>query len=420
MHICIFEDENFINFEPLTYSRPVYDLVCGITSLKEKIQREFPEAKYSLHCRKYLEALVKIANPGTPVNEFNTDQLLFINGRILDAANLRKIISIEKNEDKVYTSGSIIVAVNISGNHLKNIQERISDVIDLNLFDGIPTEEINIKAANYLWDLIYLNGEKLREDFEYLSEKNKSGRVNPDQEKYPDVNFINPDQIFIAKNVDIKPGVVLDASLGPVYLDGSTSIASNAVIVGPVCIGKSSLVKSFASITENVSIGNVCKVGGEVEESIIQSYTNKQHPGYLGHSYLGSWINLGADTNCSDLQNNYGTVKVQVNGKHIDSGKIFVGLIMGDHSKTAINTMFNTGTVVGFSCNIYGAGFPPKYIPSYSWGGSDAMREYKYTKALETAAAVFTRRDKSFNQEDEKLFEDIFKTTKDDREKRGF
>ncbi|HSW53769.1 MAG TPA: hypothetical protein VLH59_01650, partial [Ignavibacteriaceae bacterium] len=179
-------------------------------------------------------------------------------------------------------------------------------------------------------------------------------------------------------------------------------------------------IKSCATIYPNVSIGKVCKVGGEVEDTIIHSYTNKQHSGFLGHSYLGSWINLGADTNNSDLQNNYGTIKVQVNGRHIDSGRQFVGLMMGDHSKTAINTMFNTGTVVGFSSNVYGAGFPPKYIVSFGWGGSESMKEYKLVKAVETASAVFARREKTFSKEDEALFETIFNLTKEDRSKRGY
>jgi UDP-N-acetylglucosamine diphosphorylase/glucosamine-1-phosphate N-acetyltransferase len=169
-----------------------------------------------------------------------------------------------------------------------------------------------------------------------------------------------------------------------------------------------------------VSIGKVCKIGGEVEDTIVHPYTNKQHSGFLGHSYLGSWINIGADTNNSDLQNNYGPITVQVNGRRINSGKQFVGLMMGDHSKTAINTMFNTGTVIGFSSNVFGAEFPPKYFPSFGWGGNESMQEYKLSKAIETAKAVFARRDKQFSAEDEHLFETIFNLTEEDRTKRGY
>ena len=177
--------------------------------------------------------------------------------------------------------------------------------------------------------------------------------------------------LFIGNETVIKPGVVIDASNGPVYIGKDVEVNANSVIEGPVCIGDNSLVKSFAAIKENVSTGKVCKLGGEIEDSVIMPYSNKQHSGFLGHAYLGSWVNLGADTNCSDLKNNYSSIKVNLNGKHIDTGHRFLGLIMGDHSKTGINTMFNTGTITGFSCNIFGSGFPDKFIPSFTWGGAE-------------------------------------------------
>ncbi len=289
------------------------------------------------------------------------------------------------------------------------------EFIDTKLFSNLPSIEVDVAVANYLWDLVYLNGKEIQNDFKIYTKGKSSAK-----KKYAGVNFVNKKNIFIGKDVEIKPGVVLDASTGPIFIEKNVTIFPNAVIQGPFYIGESSKIKSCATIYPNVSIGKVCKVGGEVEDTIIHPYSNKQHSGFLGHSYLGSWINLGADTNNSDLQNNYGTIKVQVNGRHIDSGKQFVGLMMGDHSKTAINTMFNTGTVVGFSSNVYGAGFPPKYIPSFGWGGSESMKEYKISKAIETAKAVFARRDKSFEKEDEEMFETIFNLTKEDRSKRGY
>jgi len=164
----------------------------------------------------------------------------------------------------------------------------------------------------------------------------------------------------------------------------------------------------------------VCKIAGEVEDMIMLPYSNKQHAGFIGHSYLGSWVNLGADTNCSDLKNNYKTVRAMVNGLEVDSDSQFLGLIMGDHSKTAINTMFNTGTVAGFSCNIFGAGFPPKEIPSFSWGGGDEMNVYLVENSIETARSVFKRRDKTFSESDEQLFRDIFEKSKNERSKKGY
>ncbi|MBE0570874.1 MAG: GlmU family protein [Ignavibacteriaceae bacterium] len=415
MRICIFEDEQYLNFEPLIYSRPVYDLICGMTTLKEKIIRAFPKEKITLKCINYLESLVKAENPKCKVNQFDNDDYLFINGRIIAPLKLKSILSAKSGEEKVYVSKGIVVAAKVSGKRIKDLSLDKVEVIDTELFKNLPSEETEINCASYLWDLIYLNGKEIQNDFKFLTKGKSSAK-----KKYPGVNFVNKKNIFIGKDVELKPGVVLEASTGPIFIEKNVTIFPNAVIQGPFYVGESSKIKSCATIYPNVSIGKVCKVGGEVEDTIIHPYTNKQHSGFLGHSYLGSWINLGADTNNSDLQNNYGTIKVQVNGRHIDSGKQFVGLMMGDHSKTAINTMFNTGTVVGFSSNVYGAGFPPKYIASYGWGGSESMKEYKLVKAVETASAVFSRREKTFSKEDEALFETIFNLTREDRSKRGY
>lgn len=415
MHICIFEDEKYLNFEPLIYYRPVYDLICGMTTLKEKIIRAFPKDKVTLKCRTYLESFVQSANEKFKVNQFDEDEYLFINGRIIVPLNLKNIVKHKSGEEKVFISNGIVVAAKVSNKRIKELSLDKAEVIDTKLFADLSSEEVDIPIANYLWDFVYQNGKEIENDFKTLTKGKASTK-----KKYSGVNFVNKKNIFISKNVDIKPGVVLDASTGSIFIENDVSIFPNAVIQGPFYIGKSSKIKSCATIYPNVSIGKVCKVGGEIEDTIIHSYSNKQHSGFLGHSYLGSWINLGADTNNSDLQNNYGTIKVQVNGRHIDSGKQFVGLMMGDHSKTAINTMFNTGTVVGFSSNVFGAGFPPKYIPSFGWGGAESMKEYKFTKAIETARAVFSRRDTNFTVEDEKLFEHIFNLTKEDRTKRGY
>ena len=415
MPICIFEDEQYLNFEPLIYSRPVFDLVCGMTTLKEKIIRAFPKEKVVLKSRNYLEPFVKAENPKCKVNQFEDEDYLFINGRIIAHSNLKNVLKLKSNEETVFVSKGVVVAAKISKKRIKDLQLDKAETIDTRLFSNLPTVEVNVEVANYLWDLVYSNGKEIQNDFKIYTKGKSSAK-----KKYAGVNFVNKKNIFIGKDVEIKPGVVLDASTGPIFIERNATIFPNAVIQGPFYIGESSKIKSCATIYPNVSIGKVCKVGGEVEDTIIHAYSNKQHSGFLGHSYLGSWINLGADTNNSDLQNNYGSIKVQVNGRHIDSGKQFVGLMMGDHSKTAINTMFNTGTVVGFSSNVYGAGFPPKYIPSFGWGGSESMKEYKLVKAIETAKSVFTRREKEFKKEDEKLFETIFNLTKEDRTKRGY
>lgn len=415
MHICIFEDEQYLNFEPIIYSRPVYDLICGMTTLKEKIIRAFPKEKITLKCRKYLESFVKLENPKCKVNEFIEDDYLFINGKIVAPFNLKDILKVKSGEEKVFKSNGILVAAKVSAKRIKEFSLDKSEIINTQLISNFQSVEVDIPVANYLWDLIYLNGKEIQNDFKIYTKGKTSAK-----KKYSGVNFVNKKNIFIGKDVDIKPGVVLDASTGPIIIEKGVSIFPNAVIQGPFNIGESSRIKSCATIYPNVSIGKVCKIGGEVEDTIIHPYTNKQHSGFLGHSYLGSWINIGADTNNSDLQNNYGPITVQVNGRRINSGKQFVGLMMGDHSKTAINTMFNTGTVVGFSSNIFGAGFPPKYFPSFGWGGSESMQEYKLAKAIETAKAVFARRDKNFSEDDVNLFKTIYNLTAEDRSRRGY
>jgi len=209
------------------------------------------------------------------------------------------------------------------------------------------------------------------------------------------------------------PGVVIDAESGPVWIDDHAQIMPQAVLEGPLAVGANSIIKVGAKIYENTTIGPVCKVGGEVEESIFQSYSNKQHDGFLGHSYLGSWINLGADTNNSNLKNNYAEVQIwnYPQERLISTGRQFCGLIMGDHSKCGINTMFNTGTVIGVSANIFGSNFPRNFIPSFSWGGASGFITYALDKASETADLVMNRKNEDYTDEDRKIMKHIFEIT---------
>lgn len=414
MHICLFEDEQVLNFEPLTYSRPVYELVCGASTLRAKILKYFPGADYSLFCRDYLKKVTEEANPGIMVNSFPQDRdILFINGRLLPGGALSDIAGY-KGEEKVFKKGSFIAAAYLKASKAEGLKGK---TFSTELFYSVPSEEIDVIYADYIWDLIYANKAELTREIHTIitsSEENINGTV------YDGVHFVEKDNVFIGKGAKIKPGSVIDAGSGPVYIGGNSVVFPNSVIEGPVYIGESTLIKAISKIYEGVSIGSTCKVGGEVEDSIIMSYSNKQHDGFLGHAYLGSWINLGADTTCSDLRNNYGFIKVYLNGKDINTCKQFVGLVMGDHSKTGINTMFNTGTIAGFSCNIYGAGFPEKYIPSFGWGGKEYMETYDGAKALDTAKKVMARRNKVLSPADEELFMCIFALTKEERIRRGF
>ncbi len=406
MHICIFEDKQTDNFYPLTLSHPVYDLLCGMKTLKEKILRYFPEAPYTLFCREYIAETVRVNNPRVQVNQLEDDNYLFINGRVLLNEDFYNVLHKNTNE-KIFIQDDMLAAARISSETIRKIKSGIKNTIDISTFEGISTEKVEADTINYIWDLIGLNGRQLKQDFNYLTDPG----ISEEARLFRGVHLINKDDIFIGADTIVKPGVVLDASDGPVYIGKQVKIDANSVIEGPVSIGDKSYVKSCAIIKENVSIGKVCKAGGEIEDSIIMSYSNKQHSGFLGHAYLGSWVNIGADTNCSDLKNNYGAIKVNQNGKHIDTGLQFLGLIMGDHSKTAINTMFNTGTIAGFSCNIFGSGFPDKFIPSFTWGGAEKTETYDVGKSIETARIVMKRRDINMTAEDVKLFNTIFNLT---------
>ncbi len=419
MQLCIFEGINYDRLEPLIFSRPSYHLICGINSLRAKIVRSYPGIKYSLHCRTYLDSVVRIHNPGIPVNKIEDDSCLFINGRVLAPLNMAEIIPLE-GEDKLYLNGDSIVAARVSGKNLDELKGRMHDLLSESNFDGLPVEKVDIKTIDYIWDLVNNNGSEILKDYQYLMKHVHAGQENIKGKVYPGAHIIGKENVYIEEGAVIKPGAVIDATKGPVYIDRDALIYPNAVIEGAVYVGERTLVKSTAVLYENVSIGKVCKVGGEIEDSIILPYSNKQHAGFLGHAYLGSWVNIGADTNCSDLKNNYGNVKVYINGEVVDSGSQFLGVIMGDHTKTAINTMFNTGTIVGFSCNIFGAGFPPKYLPSFSWGGSDAVTTYDIERSIETANRVMARREKYLFNVEEKLFRKIFDLTKKERRKRGY
>ena len=410
--ICIFEDQGWVNLSPLTLTRPAYELRCGMSSLKEKILRQFPGKEVILHCRDYLADAVAEENSGFQVNELPSDSCLFINGRVLADSDLVK--KIDPNREGVYMKGEIVVASLLRGKSLEPIRRRMGQPLSRQDFSGLTdnVRQIEAKLIDYPWDLIRENASRIEEEFQLLAQGGEIlGKI------YENVCLIEKGNIYIGKDSKIKPGVVLDAEEGPIYIGEGVEVFPNATIQGPAFIGDGSKIKIGAKICEGTSIGEVCKVGGEVEETIIHSYSNKQHEGFLGHSYLGMWINLGADTNNSDLKNNYSTVKVYLNGQLVDTGSLFVGLFMGDHSKSGINTMFNTGTVVGVMSNVFGGDYPPKFIPSFAWGGSQGLVEHDLERALDTARRVMGRRDRELTPAQEKVLRKVFELTKPERER---
>jgi UDP-N-acetylglucosamine diphosphorylase/glucosamine-1-phosphate N-acetyltransferase len=405
-NLCIFEDEHCNRLYPLTLTRPAFDLRCGISLLREKIARRFPGSRLHLFCRDYLADVVREATPEVPVNQLPSEPCLFINGRFI----LGEKLPAPASQNMVWKKDGEVAAAWISAARLASLAQFNDGIIPISWFDGLPVEEIDGTFIRYPWDLVHHNPGQIKNDFAHF---NRGGQILG--KIYPNVTLLEEKNIYLGAGTKIKPNVVLDAEDGPIYIDEGATIMAGACLQGPVFVGAKSAIKMGAKIYEGTSIGEVCKVGGEVEESIIHSYSNKQHEGFLGHAYLGQWVNLGADSNNSDLKNNYSTVKVYVDGEMVDSGLLFVGLTMGDHAKCGINTMFNTGTVVGVMSNVFGSGYPDKFIPSFTWGGIESMETYEIDKALEVARRVMARRKMALLAAQEKMLWQVFEMTAAER-----
>lgn len=415
MNLYIFEDEVYKNFLPLTHFRTVFELRCGCMTLKEKIESTLKITHPILLSRQYLSNYLREVFPNNKINELFSDTPLLVNGRVLPTKDFVKKLMDKKGKETVFINGDTVVAAVLSPKTWAAIFKNcVDNLFNIKCFDGIPTLEVYAELVNYPWNLIRINGNQILKDFILMSASIKrkvAGKI------HKGVSLINRRKIIIGSGSEIFPGVVLNATDGPVVIGKDVTVMSNAVINGPVFIGDHSLVKVGAKIYPNTSIGEMCKVGGEIEGTIIQSYSNKQHDGYLGHAYIGSWVNIGADTNNSDLKNNYSNVKVMLNGKLIDTGMVHFGMLIGDHTKTGINMMFDTGTIIGAACNLYGAGLPPRYIPSFVRGSVDnPYKTHSAEMALETATLAMSRRNVNSTQSFIQLFKKVFELTQSERE----
>ena len=394
--IVIFEDTGFANLYPLTLTRPVFDLRCGILTLAEKAavvagglhgeSQGGGPARESLHyhAREYLAPF--IAGSITSYSELAGDagSVLLLNGRLLPAPDLLEVIS--RGGRGVYVAGGTVAAAKVGREDARRLDGALGSPLDRAVFSGLPEQEIEATLVEYPWDLVRMNGAEITADCRLLG----VGGIAADLPE--GVWLVDKTSICIDENVTIAPGVVLDAGDGPIYIADGASVMAGSTLRGPLYVGAGTVIKMGARIYGETSIGPGCKIGGEVAETIVHGFSNKQHEGFVGHSYLGEWVNLGAGTDTSDLKNNYSNVKIRVHDRYVDSGEMFIGLFMGDHSKSGIGTTFNTGTVVGAFCNIFGSDYPPKFIPSFMWGGSAGFDEYDPARALETAARVMRRR----------------------------
>ena len=386
LNIVLFDSyKDWANLLPLTATRSIADCKVGILSVKNKWENIF-QTEPQILTQKYLQAKYPYQAEANNV---------YINAKILpDAALLENVEQLQQQE--ALFSGDTLVAFK-SSQIIQNIEE-----IEQLRFTKIKSVD-NLNMINYPWDIFQNNGNEIKKDIQLLG-------LKPNPEALSDTNIIIGKDVYIGKNVKCEASI-LNTSDGPIFLDDDAEVMEGCTIRAPFYLGKHSTLKMQAKIYGDTSIGEHCKIGGEISNSVIFGFSNKAHDGFLGNAVIGAWCNLGADTNNSNLKNNYGKIKVwnYLAKDYINSGLQFSGLIMGDHSKAAINTQFNTGTVVGVCANIFEVGFPPKFIPDFSWG---MKVEFALETAYEVAQRVMERRNIQLSATDKKILQHIFETTK--------
>lgn len=370
---------------PFTFTRPVADIRIGILTIREKWEKYLGNTTTTITEEYLMEKF--------PMVEMEANVL--INAAFVPNEVLAEMVS-SLEENQAILAGDDVVAF-----YTKDTQEEV----DFDSYEIIEYTDEVIKLE-HVWDIFKKNDAALREDFELLTEGRKSAPIPAS------VNTIEPENIFIEEGAKLE-FVTLNASTGPIYIGKDTEIMEGSIIRGPFALCEGAVVKLGAKVYGATTVGPECRIGGEVSNSVLFGYSNKGHDGFLGNSVLGEWCNLGADTNNSNLKNNYEEVKLWSYEKSgfVKTGLQFCGLMMGDHSKSGINTMFNTGTVVGVCANIFGSGFPRNFIPSFSWGGATGMVTYDVKKAFETARIVMSRRNVEFTPQDEAILAEVYQQT---------
>lgn len=371
---------------PFTYTRPVADIRVGILTIREKWELHLGGTTTTI-TEEYLSEKY-------PMVEL--EENVMINASFLPNGELTALIQ-SLSEKQAIFSGDEIIAF-----HSTDEQ----DEVDFDTYDVISYEEDCLRIEN-TWDIFSKNAEAIRADFDLIT-KDRTSQPIP-----ATVNVIAPENIFIEEGA-ILNFCTLNASSGPIYIGKNAEIMEGTVVRGALAMCENSVLKLSAKIYGATTLGPFCKVGGEVNNSVLMGYSNKGHDGFLGNSVLGEWCNIGADSNNSNLKNNYAPVRLwsYETENFAKTGLQFCGLMMGDHSKCGINTMFNTGTVIGVNANIFGSGFPRNFVPSYSWGGASGFTTYLTKKAFEVAKVVMSRRKVEFTTQDEAILSHVFEETK--------
>ncbi|MFV8367653.1 GlmU family protein [uncultured Flavobacterium sp.] len=386
MNYILFDGPSRNSLLPFTFTRPVADILIGIMTIRQKWEMHLGSTTTTL-TEEYLSEKF-------PMVELEVN--VMINASYLPNAVLAEMVSNLEPNQAIFKGDEVIAF------YTTEEQEEV----DFDSYEILEYNEDCLTVQN-TWDIFSKNDAAIREDFEILTEDRRSQPIPKS------VNVIAPENIFIEEGAKLE-FVTLNASTGPIYIGKDAEIMEGSVIRGPFALCENASVKMASKIYGATTVGPFSRIGGEVNNSVLFGYSNKGHDGFLGNSVLGEWCNIGADSNNSNLKNNYEEVKLwsyETEG-FAKTGLQFCGLMMGDHSKCGINTMFNTGTVVGVSANIFGSGFPRNFVPSFSWGGASGFTTYITKKAFETARLVMSRRNVDFDEREAAILEHVFEESK--------
>ncbi len=428
MSFVLFEDDLGAQFAPLAYMRPVHELRVGALNLRERCELATGSDVYA-SVPKPLAQVPRATLPVSQLAELGSARVVLLNSRVLATVDELQVL-LESESDEAAWQADVLIAVSAKASEAAAILADPSSVRNWKAWTKVQA----LRTAAHTWELVHANEEFLSHDFATLAahgaplrrtfgfeldatskrrEWMKAQTLNrPMFSAESGIHVLGNKAILLGSDVRIKPGVVLDAEDGPIILSAGVSLAPHVSVQGPAFLGPGTVVNPGTRVREGTSVGCFCKLGGELEELVMLDFSNKQHDGFLGHAYVGSWVNLGADTNGSDLKNNYGPVRVDLGDGPVDTGQRFVGPALGDHAKTGINTMLSTGAVVGVAANVFGGGFPPRFLPSFSWGGVEGLDVHDREKAIATAKVVMERRDVTMTPEYERLLEHVYQITR--------
>lgn len=390
MNILLFDDDKRSDLLPLAYTRPCAELRIGILTLAEKWKRR-TDATISYITEDYLS---------TKYASSFSDDNYYINGRVIASDDLLKAITALESNSSMWREDTLIAIR--SGESFTNFESIKESNFNRSNLDSAS-------FVDFTYDIFHKNGEEIKNDFQLITKDRKSAAIS-------ETNIVIGSNIFVEEGAIIE-AAVLNSKNGPIYIGKNAEVMEGATVRGPLVLCDDSTIKMGAKIYGDTTIGPSCKVGGEVSNSVFYAHSNKGHDGFLGNSVIGEWCNLGADTNSSNLKNNYAPVKLwnYTKNRFTPTGLQFCGLIMGDHSKCGINTMFNTGTVIGVSANIFGASFPRNFVPSFTWGGASGFATYAIPKAFETARIVMLRRKIELDEIEKEILNTVFTKSAEQR-----